>query len=145
MEEKKMQMAESGSLYMTLDAFYRPMYLSMRGQGEEGFSRYISNNVRFHTPGRVFVPDHWMFRFDFRDKVMILPIFVTDNADYLERLCLVLEREKIHPSGIVRLRDTAFCEERSIVLQPAEKSATDECASLKGVAADYLAAGYTTG
>lgn len=60
MEEKKMQMAESGSLYMTLDAFYRPMYLSMRGQGEEeeGFSRYISNNVRFHTPGRVFVPDH---------------------------------------------------------------------------------------
>ena len=24
MEEKKMQMAESGSLYMTLDAFYRP-------------------------------------------------------------------------------------------------------------------------
>ena len=58
MEEKKMQMAESGSLYMTLDAFYRPMYLSMRGQGEEGFSRYISNNVRFHTPGRVFAPDH---------------------------------------------------------------------------------------
>ena len=57
-QEKKMQMAESGSLYMTLDAFYRPMYLSMRGQGEEGFSRYISNNVRFHTPGRVFVPDH---------------------------------------------------------------------------------------
>ena len=86
-----------------------------------------------------------MFRFDFRDKVMIPPIFVTDNADYLERLCPVLEREKIHPSGIVRLRDMAFCEERSIVLQLAEKSATDECASLKGVAADYLAAGYTTG
>ena len=49
MEEKKMQAAESGSLYMTLDAFYRPVYLSMRGHGEEGFSRYISNNVRFHT------------------------------------------------------------------------------------------------
>lgn len=47
MEEKKMQAGESGSLYMTLDAFYRPVYLSMRGQGEEGFSRYISNNVRF--------------------------------------------------------------------------------------------------
>lgn len=29
---------ESGSLYMTLDAFYRPVYLSMRGQGEEGFA-----------------------------------------------------------------------------------------------------------
>lgn len=58
MEEKKMQAAESGSLYMTLDAFYGPVYLSMRGQGEEGFSRYISNNVRFHTAGREFVPDH---------------------------------------------------------------------------------------
>lgn len=57
-----------------------------------------------------------MFRFDFRDKVMIPPIFVTDNADYLERLCPVLEREKIYPLGIVRLRDAAFCEERSIVL-----------------------------
>ena len=39
MEEKKKQAVESGSLYMTLDAFYRPVYLSMRGQGEEGFSR----------------------------------------------------------------------------------------------------------
>jgi hypothetical protein len=34
------------------------VYLSMRGQGEEGFSRYISNNVRFHTASREFVPDH---------------------------------------------------------------------------------------
>lgn len=58
MEEKKMQAAESSSLYMTLDAFYRPVYLCMRGQGEEGLSRYISDNVRFHTAGREFVPDH---------------------------------------------------------------------------------------
>ena len=27
MEEKKMQAVESGSLYMTLDAFYKPVYL----------------------------------------------------------------------------------------------------------------------
>ena len=46
---------------------------------------------------------------------MIPPILGTDNADYLERLCPVLEREKIHPSGVVRLRDAAFCEERGIV------------------------------
>lgn len=55
-----------------------------------------------------------MFRFDFRDKDMIPPILGTDNADYLERLCPVLERERIHPSGVVRLRDAAFCEERGI-------------------------------
>lgn len=53
-----MQAVESGSLYMTLDAFYKPVYLSMRGQEEEGFSRFISNNVRFHTAGRDFIPDH---------------------------------------------------------------------------------------
>ena len=58
MEERKMQAVESGSLYMTLDAFYKPVYLSIRGQGEDGFSRYIGNNVRFHTVGRRFVPDH---------------------------------------------------------------------------------------
>lgn len=46
-----MQAVESGSLYMTLDAFYKPVYLSIRGQGEDGFSRYIGNNVRFHTGG----------------------------------------------------------------------------------------------
>ncbi len=34
MEERKMQAVESGSLYMTLDAFYKPVYLSMRGQGK---------------------------------------------------------------------------------------------------------------
>lgn len=56
-----------------------------------------------------------MFRFDFRDKSMIPPIFGTANTDYLERLCPVLEREKVHPSGVVRLRDAAFCEERGIV------------------------------
>ena len=49
---------ENGSLYMTLDAFYRPVYLSMRGQGEVGFARYISNNVTFHATGREFIPDH---------------------------------------------------------------------------------------
>lgn len=46
---------------------------------------------------------------------MIPAILGTDNTDYLERLCPVLEREKIHPSGVVRLRDAAFCEERGIV------------------------------
>lgn len=56
-----------------------------------------------------------MFRFDFKDKSLIPPIFGTDNADYLERLCPVLERENIYPSGVVRLRDAAFCEERGIV------------------------------
>lgn len=45
---------------------------------------------------------------------MIPPILGTDNTDYLERLCPVLEREKIHPSGVVRLRDAAFCEERGL-------------------------------
>lgn len=58
MEKRSMKEVESGSLYMTLDAFYKPVYLSMRGQGEEGFSRYISNNVKFHTAGREFIPDH---------------------------------------------------------------------------------------
>ncbi|RGX86965.1 DUF6047 family protein [Bacteroides intestinalis] len=56
-----------------------------------------------------------MFRFDFRDKSLIPGIFGTDNMDYLERLCPVLEQERIHPSGVVRLRDAAFCEERGIV------------------------------
>ena len=56
-----------------------------------------------------------MFRFDFRDKSLIPPILGTDNANYLERLTPVLERERIHPSGVVRLRDAAFCEERGIV------------------------------
>ncbi|WP_455673566.1 DUF6047 family protein [Phocaeicola sp.] len=56
-----------------------------------------------------------MFRFDFKDKGLIPAILGTDNADYLERLCPVLERERIHPSGVVRLRDAAFCEERGIV------------------------------
>lgn len=57
MEEKKKQAVESGSLYMTLDAFYRPVYLVCADR-EEGFSRYISNNVRSHTTGREFIPDH---------------------------------------------------------------------------------------
>lgn len=57
-----------------------------------------------------------MFRFDFKDKSLIPPIFGTDNADYLERLCPVLERENIYPSGVVRLRDAAFCEERGLYI-----------------------------
>lgn len=53
-----MNHAESGSLYITLDAFHKPVYLSMRGQGEAGFERYIENNVQFHVAGREFIPDH---------------------------------------------------------------------------------------
>lgn len=55
-----------------------------------------------------------MFRFDFKDKSKIPEIVATNNADYLQRLCPVLEREKIHPAGVVRLRDAAFCCERGI-------------------------------
>ena len=66
-----------------------------------------------------------MFRFDFRDKSLIPPILGTDNADYLERLMPVLERERIHPSGVVRLRDAAFCEERGIVQLSSSAEHTD--------------------
>ncbi len=48
-----------------------------------------------------------MFRFDFKDKSLIPPIFGTDNADYLELRCLVVEREMIYTMGVVRLRDGA--------------------------------------
>ena len=58
MNENKMNHAESGSLYMALDAFYKPVYLSLRGQGETGFERYIENNVQFHVVDREFIPDH---------------------------------------------------------------------------------------
>ena len=87
MEEKKMQAVESGSLYMTLDAFYRPVYLSMRGQGEEGFSRYISNNVTvsYRRTGNLYPTTECSVSIS-RTRVMIPPILGTDNADYLERL-----------------------------------------------------------
>ena len=58
MNENKMNHAESDSLYMTLDSFYKPVYLSLRGQGETGFERYIENNVQFHVVDREFIPDH---------------------------------------------------------------------------------------
>lgn len=58
MNENKMNHTERGSLYMTLDAFYKPVYLSIRGQGEAEFERYIENNVQFHAAGRKFIPDH---------------------------------------------------------------------------------------
>lgn len=50
-----------------------------------------------------------MFRFDFKDKSLIPPIFGTDNADYLERLCPVLERENIYPSDVVRYGICVAC------------------------------------
>lgn len=58
MNQNKMNRMENGSLYMTLDAFYKPVYLSMRGQGETGFERYVESNVQFHAAGREFIPDH---------------------------------------------------------------------------------------
>lgn len=63
-----------------------------------------------------------MFRFDFRDRSKIPEIVATDNADYLQRLCPVLKQEKIHPAGVIRLRDAAFCCERGI--EPLSASAT---------------------
>ena len=81
-----------------------------------------------------------MFRFDFRDKNLIPPIFGTGNADYLGRLCPVLERERIHPSGVVRLRDAAFCEERGIVQL---SSSADHTALLENE--DYKRLGHRFG
>ena len=56
MEEKKKQAVESGSLYMTLDAFYRPVYLSMRGKRD--FPVISVTTCGLIRPGREFIPDH---------------------------------------------------------------------------------------
>ena len=58
MEEKKKQAVESGSLYMTLDAFYRPVYLSMRGQGKRDFPVISVTTCGLIRPVGEFIPDH---------------------------------------------------------------------------------------
>lgn len=45
MKEKKMQMAESGSLYIAMDENFSTYHISMKGKGKEGLVEFIQEDV----------------------------------------------------------------------------------------------------
>ena len=107
MEKKKMQAVESGSLYMTLDAFYKPVYLSIRGQGEDGFSRYIGNNVRFHTAGRRFVPVSYT-HLDVYKRQDEYAVHIVRSSDYMIGLVNSLIEFYLLDAGKGKMNVTVF-------------------------------------
>ncbi len=56
MDEKKVN--ETGSLYLTLNAFYKPVYISIKTDNNDSFRDYIRANVSYFTSKQEYIPDH---------------------------------------------------------------------------------------
>ena len=49
---------DTGSLYLTLNAFYQPVYISIKTDHNDSFRDYICANVSYFTSKQEYIPDH---------------------------------------------------------------------------------------
>lgn len=99
---------------LMLDAMYRRVSYQADIGGREMFLDFIRERVAGIKDER-FIPDHWMFRFDYPNGELRGKIY--DEAigeNYIEQLLDELHRQGVMPNDSVRLRDAAFCLEHGI-------------------------------
>lgn len=99
---------QPGSVYMTVNAFYQPVFLA-EGVGNYDFAEFVRDNVKHFCTDEKYLPDHWLFRCDLPDKTMIPTISTFDNDDYPRLIGAIMSQQGTGPAEIVRLRDAAFC------------------------------------
>lgn len=104
---------QPGSLYMTLNPFYQPMFIA-DDTARYGFGEFIRDNVTFYCTDRKYLPDYWLFRCDLPDKNLIPPMERSDMDGYPEKIAGIMRKRGLGPADAVRLRDAAFCIEHGI-------------------------------
>ena len=89
MENKQNGTTKGGSVYITVDKFFNPVHISMKGTGEEGYQGLMYYNVP--------------------DMGIVPPLEEGDNEDYLKRLEKAMDEHGIILQRYQRLSEVVYC------------------------------------
>lgn len=83
--EKELSGTIKGSVYITVDKFFNPVHISMKGTGEEGFQEFMQEDVEKALKCEE-MPTMGLMYYNVPDMGIVPPLQEGDNEDYLQRL-----------------------------------------------------------
>lgn len=113
-EKRATSSIQPGSVFMTVNAYYQPMYFTDDNNGKYDFAHFLKDTVKFYCTYQKHLPDYWLFRCDLPDKTQIPDLYTFDKEDYPRRIMKNMIQHGLGPTAVLRLRDAAFCIEHGI-------------------------------
>ena len=98
MENKQNGTTKGGSVYITVDKFFNPVHISMKGTGEEGYQEFMQEDVEKALKSG-----------EMPDMGIVPPLEEGDNEDYLKRLEKAMDEHGIILQRYQRLSEVVYC------------------------------------
>ena len=97
-----------GSVYVTVDGHFKPVHVSMKGTGEEGFQEFMQEDVEKALKSGE-MPAMGLMYYNVPDMGIVPPLQEGNNADYLKRLEKTLGEHGIELQRYQRLSEVVYC------------------------------------
>ena len=108
MENEQNGTIKSGSVYITVDKFFNPVHISMKGTGEEGFLEFMQEDVEKALRGTE-MPTMGMMYYNVPDMEIVPRLREGSNDDYLRRLEKAMDGHGIKLHRYLRLSEVVYC------------------------------------
>lgn len=96
-----------GSVYVTLDKFFNPVHISMKGTGEEGFLEFMQEDVE-KALKETEMPAMGMMYYNVPDMRIVPPLQEGNNEDYPQRLEKAMDEHGIELHRYLRLSEVVY-------------------------------------
>lgn len=106
--EKEQSGTIKGSVYITVDKFFNPVHISMKGTGEEGFQEFMQEDVEKALKCEE-MPTMGLMYYNVSDMGIVPPLQEGDNEDYLQRLEKAMDGHGIKLHRYLRLSEVVYC------------------------------------
>ena len=97
-----------GSVYVTVDGYFKPVHVSMKGTGEEGFLEFMLEDVE-KALKETEMPVMGMMYCNVPDMGIVPRLREGNNDDYLQRLEKVMDGHGIKLHRYLRLSEVVYC------------------------------------
>ena len=97
-----------GSVYVTVDGHFKPVHVSMKGTGEEGFLEFMLEDVE-KALKETEMPVMGMMYYNVPDMGIVPRLREGNNDDYLQRLEKAMDGHGIKLHRYLRLSEVVYC------------------------------------
>lgn len=108
MENNQNGTLKSGSVYITVDKFFNPVHISMKGTGESGFQEFMQEDVEKALKCEE-IPTMGLMYYNVPDMGIVPSLQKGNNEDYLQRLEKAMEEHGIKLQRYQRLSEVVYC------------------------------------
>lgn len=108
MENEQNGTIKGGSVYITVDKFFNPVHISMKGIGEEGYKEFMQEDVEKALKSGE-MPDMGLMYYNVPDMDIVPPLQEGNNGDYLKKLEKVMNAHGIMLQRYQRLSEVVYC------------------------------------